>query len=133
VADGYRVQNMRQFSKIIWNQYAEKKKAPRTWGAADEEVSSDFHYQMCRHYSEFALCEHNWKSQLFATENYPNWTHGKSTLEPVSKRARTSSEAAEATEAATFANLSVVGESHVSVSCIPTACNFSLLTSYVGN
>jgi hypothetical protein len=90
--NGYRAQEIRLFTKFVWDQFAETGKDPNTWRVVDESVAEDYHFQMRQRFPEFALCDGVWKSQLLASENYPNWRkEERKKSEPVSKKAKTQS------------------------------------------
>ena len=65
--------HQRLFAKAVWNELKETGSIPTTWGGVDAEVASKYQSKMCLRFPELALCEHGWKSQQFATDNYPNW------------------------------------------------------------
>jgi len=85
VVDGLCLWEMRSFAKAIWTWY---KCAPETWGCVNEMTAAEYHRQMCLRFEEFALCTFNWKSQVFATETYPNWSGRPNANRP--RKAKTS-------------------------------------------
>jgi hypothetical protein len=74
VVNSTRLREMRIVAKIIWSRFESDGNAPETWGVVDESLASEYHREMCLRFQEFALCDHNWKSQLLATETYPYWS-----------------------------------------------------------
>ena len=69
-------------ARTIWNRFKSDGNAPETWSSVDESLAAEYHHEMCLRFQEFALCDHNWKSQLLATETYPNWTGRPTKVKP---------------------------------------------------
>jgi len=57
----------------FWVALANAGKAPAKWSQADI-VSAELTRKEMRHISQNSLCEHDWKADLIASENYPRGT-----------------------------------------------------------
>ena len=73
VVDGFHTSEMHKFAWSIWKQLAGARKAPRSWGKAELDVSAHYQCEMCHHFLELGLCKYDWKADQLATDNYPNW------------------------------------------------------------
>ena len=73
VIDGFKAISIRKFARSLWAGLSKAGRAPKSWGRADAQTSSQFQIEMCRKFPELKLCEGNWKVDLIATMNYPSW------------------------------------------------------------
>ena len=71
--DGYKVRDIRSHAWAIWANFQTVGRAPPTWGRADAEIAHVFRREMRSKFSEFTLCDNDWKADLLATEHYPSW------------------------------------------------------------
>jgi hypothetical protein len=71
--DGYRLRDIRAHAWEIWANFQTVGRSPPSWGRADAEVARHYRREMRLKFSEFALCENDWKADQLATDNYPSW------------------------------------------------------------
>jgi hypothetical protein len=71
--DGYKVRDIRSHARAIWASFQTIGRLPSSWGKADAETASVYRREMRLKFSEFTLCENDWKADLLATESYPSW------------------------------------------------------------
>lgn len=71
--DGYRLRDIHSHARAIWASFQAVGRAPQSWGKADVEISRHYRREMRLKFSEFALCQNDWKADLVATTHYPSW------------------------------------------------------------
>jgi hypothetical protein len=71
--DGYKLKDMLTHMRSIWSSLLSRNRAPTTWGKAEMEVLQHFRREMRVKFSEFSLCENDWKADYLATTHYPSW------------------------------------------------------------
>jgi len=71
--DDHRANEIRNYARAFWSRLADASKAAGYWEEVALEVSSQYRREMRHRFPEFSLCEFDWKSEQFATDNYPNW------------------------------------------------------------
>ena len=67
VIDGFKAISIRKFARSLWAGLSKAGRAPKSWGRADAQTSSQFQIEMCQKFPELKLCEGNWKVDLIAT------------------------------------------------------------------
>ncbi|KAG6884659.1 hypothetical protein C0992_005942, partial [Termitomyces sp. T32_za158] len=72
--DKYRVGQMTERAKTLWNGFAEKSLQPSTWKKKTYSVRGYFNDHMMADFPEFSLADGYWKLERFATLRYPDWT-----------------------------------------------------------
>jgi hypothetical protein len=73
IIDGHRAGEMRKIARSVWVALANAGKAPAKWSQADIVSAEAYRKEMRQHFPELRLCEHDWKADLIASENYPSW------------------------------------------------------------
>ncbi|CDO75974.1 hypothetical protein BN946_scf184888.g24 [Trametes cinnabarina] len=73
VMSKYRVAEMADHQRRLWEKYRAEGRLPVKWSQADSDVVAHHRSNMYSKYPELALCEHNWKVTKFATERYSSW------------------------------------------------------------
>jgi hypothetical protein len=71
--DGTRAAAIRKFAKQCWQKVMDAKMAPRTWGAANLDVSRMYNLEMEAEFPELRFCDNHWKATAIATQYYPDW------------------------------------------------------------
>ena len=64
---------IRDHARKIWRGFWSRGLAPRTWGAATQEVQDSFVHSMEERFSVLKFCDNHWKAQAIATANYSQW------------------------------------------------------------
>ncbi|KAF8119372.1 hypothetical protein EV363DRAFT_1305860 [Boletus edulis] len=57
----------------IWQGFKQRGIAPRSWGAAMDEVKRAFYAEVAVAYAQFRLCANGWKAEAVATKRYSSW------------------------------------------------------------
>jgi hypothetical protein len=73
IIDGDRASEIRKFARAIWVSIAKRGPLPPKWGQADVETRRQYCNGMASRFLELRLCEHEWKAEQIATNNYPSW------------------------------------------------------------
>jgi hypothetical protein len=69
-----RLDTITKRAKGLWNNLYWHHRDPKTWGKKCDFVADYFSQNICLLFSEFGLCEDNWKAEAFASIRYPDWT-----------------------------------------------------------
>lgn len=64
---------IRDHARRIWRGLWSRGLAPRTWGAATQEVEDAFIRSMEERFPVLNFCDNHWKAQAIATANYSQW------------------------------------------------------------
>ena len=73
VIDGNRAAEVHKFAQSIWISISKRGPPPLKWGQADAETRRQYCDGMASHFPELRLCEHDWKAEQIARDNYPSW------------------------------------------------------------
>lgn len=64
---------IRDFARSIWRGFYERGVAPKTWGQVSKDVQDEYIREMEGKWEELRYCEHHWKANHIATNNYSQW------------------------------------------------------------
>lgn len=73
MVDGGMAIEIRDHARKIWRGLWSHGLAPRTWGAATQQVEDAFICSMEERFPVLKLCDNHWKARKIATENYSQW------------------------------------------------------------
>ena len=80
---------IRDHARTIWRGLWSRGLAPRTWGAATQEVQEAFVHSIEECFSVLKFCDNHWKAQAIATANYSQWyKYYKAKMEAEANRKR---------------------------------------------
>lgn len=77
--DGVRVSKERleaitKRAKSLWTNLHWHRRDPKSWSKKCNFVADYFARNICMSFSEFGLCENDWKAEAFGSIRYPDWT-----------------------------------------------------------
>lgn len=67
------VSQLSRLARSVWHGLKQQGLAPQRWGHASSDVLTEFFAKVSRQLPDLALCDNNWKLQLYATQTYPSW------------------------------------------------------------